>query len=304
MVNIVVIGSFVVGLTIRVPRMPVLGENLMGDSFDFGPGGKGTNQAIAAKRLGAEVTLLACLGGDLFADVALDLYQQESLSLDHIHRIAESSTGVGFVTLIPSGDNTIVLDPGANMQMKPDHLNALEPEIAKADIVMCQLEVPLDIVAQAMALGRKHGVTTLLNPAPAQILSPEILQHVDFLTPNESETRILQQLPPDDPTPTAELGERLLDLGVENIIITQGEKGAFIVRPDGGELIPSTSVQAVDVTGAGDSFNAALAVGIGEGLSLHEAVQRANYAGAYTATHLGVIDGLPSREILDEFVKS
>ncbi len=278
-----------------------MGEALIGDLFDMGPGGKGTNQAIAAARLGAEVDLLACLGDDTFADSAERLYDGEGISTEHIFRIPNMNSGVGMVTLLPSGDNWIIGHLGANLMMQPHHVELFEPVIARSDILMAQLEAPLEAVSRALELGRKHRVTTILNPAPGQTLEPDSLACVDVLTPNESETRILLGLPPDDPTPTEDQAGRLLELGVETIIVTRGEEGALIVTPRGTEAVPATPVQALDVTGAGDSFNAALAVGLAEGLDLRAAVEEANRAGAYTTTHLGVIDGLPTRAELEAF---
>lgn len=303
MSDIVVIGSFVAGLTVRVPRKPVVGEGLIGDLFDMGPGGKGANQAIAAARLGAKVELVACIGDDLFAEMAGPLFEGEGISTTNLHRIPDINTGVGLVTLLPSGDNWIVGHLGANMRMRPHHVEAAEPIIAKSDIVMAQFEAPLDSVARGLELGKTHGAMTILNPAPGQPADPELLAHVDILTPNESETRILLGLPPDDPTPTPELAGRLLDLGVERIVATCGEHGAFIVTPQGVEAVEAVPVSALDVTGAGDCFNAALAVALGEGHSLREAVRRATYAGAYTTTRLGVIDGLPTKAQLKEFAQ-
>ena len=301
MPRIAVIGSYVVSLTVRVPRKPVMGEALIGDLFDMGPGGKGTNQAIAAARLGAQVDLLACLGDDQFADSAERLYADEDVSTDHVHRISGTNTGIGMVTLLPSGENSIVGHLGANLLMHPHHVEAFEPVIARSDVLMTQLEVPLESVARALELARKHRAMTILNPAPGQTLKSDNLGHADVLTPNESETRILLGLPPDDPTPTEDLAGRLLELGVETIIVTRGEEGSLIVTARGIEAVPPTPVQALDVTGAGDSFNAALAVGLAEGQDLRAAVEQANRAGAFTTTHLGVIDGLPTRAELEDF---
>lgn len=301
MPDIVVIGSYVVSLTIRVPRRPVVGEALIGDLFDMGPGGKGTNQAIAAARLGAQVELLVCLGDDPFADTAEHLYESEGIATGHIHRLPNTNTGVGMVTLLPSGDNWIVGHLGANLLMRPHHVDAFEQPIARSDVVMAQLEAPLETVARALELGRKHRALTILNPAPGQPLQPDLLANVDVLTPNESETRILLGLPPNDPTPTTDLAGRLLNLGVENIIVTRGEHGALIVTSRGIEEVPAIPLKALDVTGAGDSFNAALAVGLAEGLDLNAAVKQATLAGAFTTTHLGVIDGLPTRAELCAF---
>ena len=242
------------------------------------------------------------MGDDLFAPVADELFEREGISFDHIHRIPGINTAVGMVTVLPSGENTIVGHLGANLSMRPGYVDEAEGLIAASDVVMTQFEVPLDAMERAMDLGRRHGAFTLLNPAPAQPVAPGQLANVDLMTPNETETRILLGLEPDDPTPTPELARRLLDLGVKQIVVTRGALGSLIVTSDSTEEVKAPAIEALDVTGAGDSFNAALAVGLGEGLPLSKAVERANYAGAYCATRLGVIDGLPTRKILDDFI--
>ncbi len=304
MTNIVVVGSFVVGITVRVPRMPVLGEGLIGDLFDMGPGGKGTNQAIAAARLGANVDLIALVGDDIFAEQANQGFQAEGMRTDHIYREKDINTGVGLVTLLESGDNCIIGHLGANTRMKPKHVDKAEDVIAKADIVLTQFEVPFDTVARAMELGRKHGAMTMWNPAPAKNIPLDILKNVDLITPNETEARILLGLEPDDPISFDDLSERIAGLGVKSAIITMGKQGAFVIADGVREIIPAPVVDALDPTGAGDTFNAALAVGIGAGLSLPDAVEQANYAGAYSVQHLGVIDGLPTKEQLEGFKKT
>ena len=306
MVAITVVGSFVVGITIRVPRPPVLGEGLIGDLFDLGPGGKGTNQALAAARLGADVSLIACVGDDLFAPVATQLYEFEGVSFEHIHRIEGVNTAVGMVTLLPSGENSIVGHLGANMHMKPSFVDAADDRIASSDIVLTQFEVPLEAATRAMERGREHGALTMLNPAPSQpIADVDQLANVDLMTPNETEARILLGLQPDDPTPTPDLARRLLDLGVREVVVTLGANGALVATETSTIThIPAPTVNALDVTGAGDSFNAALAVGLGEGQELRDAVETACYAGAYCATHLGVVDGLPTRDQLDSYRES
>ena len=304
MINIVVVGSFVLGVTIRVPRMPALGEALIGDLFDMGPGGKGTNQAIAASRLGANVNLVALLGDDIFADVANRVYLAEGIRTEHIHREENINTGVGLVTLLESGGNCIVGHLGANLRMRPEHVDRAEEVIAKSDVVLTQFEVPLDAVARAMELGRKHGAITIWNPAPAKAVSADLLANVDVITPNETEARILVGLEPDDPIAIGELSNRIAGLGVKSSIITMGQQGAMVITGDQREVIPAPQVDALDPTGAGDAFNAALAIGLGEGLSLSKAVEQANYVGAYSVRHLGVVDGLPTKSQLDDFKSS
>lgn len=301
MTRIFVVGSYVEALTIRVPRLPALGESLVGDGVDMGPGGKGSNQAIAAARLGADVRLLACIGDDVFGERALRLYADEGLDTAHIHRIAGAASGVGFVNVLPSGENWITVDMGANLRMTPQHVADCAALIGECDILMAQFEAPAETVAAALALGKALGALTLLNPAPARAADPAMLANVDILTPNASEARLLLGLPPDADVATAELAQRLLDYGVGSVVITQGERGALIVDAAGATQIPAIPIQAVDVTGAGDSFNAALAVSLGDGLNLADAARVAVRAGAYTAMRLGVIAGLPTRAQLERF---
>jgi len=302
--KIFVAGSFVVGVTIGLPRMPIPGEGLIGDAFDLGPGGKGTNQAIAAARLGAEVSLLAGVGDDRLAEFADETYAREGISLDHIRRIPGVNTAIGFVMLLPGGEQSIVGHLGANLRMRPEHVDAARAAIAAADILMTQFELPIETVARALELGRRSDCLTLWNPGPAQPVSPEIFRHVDVLTPNEHEVRILLGLPPDDPTPTVDLAARLLAAGARQVVVTLGRRGALIVTAAGTLEVPAVDgVRCVDATGAGDAFNAGLAVALGEGLSLEAAARRAVFSGAYAVTRLGVIDGLPTRGELEAFTR-
>ncbi len=301
MTKIFVVGSYVQGLTIRVPRMPVLGENVVGDSFDMGPGGKGSNQAIAAARLGADVRLLACVGADIFGELARQVYCDEGIAPDHIHSIAGVNSGVGFVNVLPDGENWITVDMGANMRLKPDHVEQCAAIIGDCDILMTQFEVPPETVAAALSLGKAKGALTILNPAPARRADPKLLANTDILTPNATEARILLGLPADAAIDEEKLGRQLLALGVGSVVITQGERGALIIEDSGARQIPALPIQAVDVTGAGDSFNAALAVSLGEGKDLDTAARVAVRAGAYTAMRPGVIAGLPTRTQLEDF---
>ncbi len=298
--RITVVGSFAVGMTMRAPRFPVKGETLLGSDFDMGPGGKGSNQAVGAARLGAESHFVALIGEDLFGDMAVRLYEQEGVRTEHLRRTTERNTGVGFITLNAAGDNHIVLDMGANELLTPMHVDAAEASIAQSDVVLAVLEIPPAAAARALELAQRHGVTAILNPAPAQALDPAFLAHVDVLTPNEGELRILLGLAPDDPTDTLELAGRLRPLGVRNIVVTRGGNGALIIHSDGStEHVPGVLVEVVDTTGAGDAFTSALAVALAEGQSLSAAVRFATYAGALACTKLGVIPALAYRQDLE-----
>lgn len=302
---ITVVGSFAVGLTLRAPRFPVKGETLIGSDFDLGPGGKGSNQAVGAARLGAESHLVAVIGQDLFGDVAVQLYQQEGVGAAHLRRTAERNTGVGFITLNAEGENHIVLDMGANHLLGPADVDGAEALIAASDVVLSVLEIHPRTAARALELARKHGVTTILNPAPAQALDAELLRNVDVLTPNESELRILIGLAPDDPAETVDLAHRLQARGVRQLVVTRGGQGALIVTADGRvELVPGRPVPVVDTTGAGDAFTCALGVALAEGQPLPAAVRFAAAAGALACTKLGVIPALARRAAVDALLQS
>lgn len=296
---ITVVGSFVVGITIRTDRMPIFGESLLGSGLDIGPGGKGSNQAVAAARQGAQAHFVGIVGQDTMARIATDLYAAEGVDTRHLQQVSHLPTGVAFIMLNPQGQNGILIEMGANGLMDASTADAAEAQIAASDIVMSVLELPVAAAAQAMALGRKHGKLTILNPAPAAPLAAAVLANVDYLTPNETELRVLMGLAPDDPTPTPELAARLMANGPRNVIVTMGEHGALVLTGEETYPVPGVPVDVVDTTGAGDAFNGGLAVALGEGRPLKEAVQYACCSGALCCTALGVIPGLARRDAVD-----
>ncbi len=297
---ITVIGSFAVGLTIRTTHVPIFGETLIGSDFDMGPGGKGSNQAVGAARLGAAAYFAGIIGDDKLGEIATDLYAQEGVNTTYLQKTTQMATGVGFIILNRAGQNGIILDMSANKLMDAAFVDKVEAQIARSDIVMTVLEIPVEAAARAMELGRKHNVRAILNPAPATKLDDAILKNVDYLTPNETELRILRGLSPDDPTPNGELAQQLRQRGVGNLIVTMGEKGAMILTDDYIQEIPGATVEVVDTTGAGDAFNSGLAVALAEGKALVEAVKYANCAGAIACTKLGVIPALGTRTMVDQ----
>ena len=293
--KIAVIGSFAVGMTMRTPELPVFGQTLLGSDFDMGPGGKGSNQAVATARLGASSSLAAIIGDDKLGEVGTELYAREGVGTDHLMLTAERATGVGFIILNTEGDNFIILDMGANELMDPAFVDMAEDLIAASDIVMSVLEIPVPAAQRAMALGRKHGVTTIFNPAPAQAVPTDMFASVDYLTPNESELRILLGLAADDPRPTPELAHELRGRGASNLIVTMGDRGTLVLTDTIDEIVPGCRIDVVDTTGAGDAFNAGLAVALGEGRRVLDAVRFGCACGALACTKLGVIPSLPTR---------
>lgn len=300
--KVAVVGSFVVGLTLRADRFPVTGETVLARDFDMGPGGKGSNQAIQIARLGTEVEFVGVLGTDDFARIATDLYETEGVGTAHTVRAGDRHTGVGFIILDDSGDNRILLDPGTNDAFTPTHVDAAADVFSGSAVVIAQLEIPLETALAGMKAGKAAGCTTILNPAPARAVPPEMFGFVDVLTPNQSEARILLGLPPDDPSDDLALCERLRALGAGTIVMTRGERGAVVVDANGATQIEPFSVEVTDTTGAGDAFNGALAAGMAKGEGLEAAARRAAAAGALACTKLGVIPALPAAEAVDRLI--
>lgn len=302
MKSIFILGSYVVGVTVRVPRWLVPGETLMGDSFNFSEGGKGTNQAVAAARQGATVYLLAAIGDDVFGRTALELLDREGLSKEQIRVLPGQQTGCGIVTVV-DGENQIALYAGANLGLIPEDVRAEESTLAKAGIVLAQLEAPLNCVEEAFRIGRRHGCLNILNPAPAHPLPASFFPLVDLLTPNSTEARILLGLPPDDPSTPEDLAARLRDLGVARVVMTLGADGALRLDERGARRMASARVASIDPTGAGDTFNGVLAAGLAAGMQLDDAIFRATRAGAFATLRFGTIAAIPSAKDLNDFLQ-
>ncbi len=289
--DIVVVGSSNTDMVVRLPRLPAKGESIIGSEFIMPAGGKGANQAVAAARLGARVTFVARLGADIFGDKALAGFTREGLVTDFITRDAEAPSGVALIFIDANGDNMLAVAPGANARLSPADVDRAASAIASADALVLQLETPLDTVAHALRLARRHGVRTVLNPAPAQLLSADLLQLVDVLTPNEHEAALLCG----DATLTPSLAaRRLIAMGVGAVVVTLGADGALIVTPQREDHAPGYPVTAVDTTAAGDAFTAALACALARGEPLFAAARYANVVGALTVTKMGAQPSLPT----------
>ena len=296
---VTVVGSFAVGMTLCTQRMPVFGETLVGSQFDMGPGGKGSNQAVAAARLGAESHFVGIIGSDPLGKIARALYEEEGVHAEYLAETGEKATGVGFIIVNPEGRNGIILDMGANELIDRQFVRQAEVIIARSDVVLSVLEIPVDAAAEAMALGRKNGVRTILNPAPAAPLQDEMFRVIDLITPNETELRILMGLAPDDAAPTRELALELQEKFGITVIVTRGESGMMLVNAQGISEFGSVPVNVVDTTGAGDAFTAGLAVSLAEGRDLVAAIKFAGCNGALACTKYGVIPSLALRPEVD-----
>lgn len=294
--KIAVVGSYGAGLTMRVPHAPDGGETVGGGEFDSGPGGKGSNQAIGAARLGARVSLLTAIGDDAFGRSAVDLWASEGVGAEHVV-IGSRPTMVGFILVEPSGENRIAIAPGALDELDAASVAGFRAQIEEADVLVVSMEIPESAVVEALRIGREVGTTTLLNPAPARALPDDIWTSIDVLTPNESEAPVLLGLGPDhgrdEQTLVAELQARTGGI----VILTRGGRGALVCDATGAIVdVPPTPVDVVvDTTGAGDSFTAALAVAIAEGRPIVEAARFAALAGAHAVGIAGVVPALPTR---------
>jgi ribokinase len=279
MARVAVVGSYGVGLTFGVKRAPHVGETVVGDLFRTDPGGKGSNQAIGAARLGADASILTAIGRDQFGDGALELWEREGVGASAVVR-AELPTMVGAILVEPSGDNRIVIVPGALTALTPAHVDAFAEEIAVADVLLVQLEIPVETAHRALAVGRDAGVRTILNPAPAptEPLAAEMVTLADYATPNETEARALASG------------------AAGTLVVTMGAAGARI----GSDLVAAFPANPVDTTGAGDAFNAAFAVALAEGQPDVDAVRWGCAAGAHMVEHPGVVPGLPTRAELEQ----
>lgn len=302
--KVTVVGSFNTDLVVRTPRMPVKGETILGGPYLTGPGGKGANQAVAAARLGAEVAMVVRLGQDDFGDRAEENLRREGIRTDYVLRTAESHTGVAFIIVDEAGENMIVVAPGVNELLTPADVDAAREAIANADILLLELEAPMETVEHAVAVAHELGVKVVLNPAPGQPLSAELLRRVDVLTPNETETQLITGLPVHTVEEARLAGEHLLAQGVGVVVITLGARGALIVTCEGAQHIRGRQVQVVDTTGAGDAFNGALAVALAEGRAMPDAVAFANAAAALQVTRMGTAPAMPHRAEVEAFMEA
>lgn len=303
MKNILVIGSFMMDLVVRSPRAPETGETIIGSSFARFPGGKGANQAVAAARLGAHVTMAGKLGKDGFGDEMLETLDKEKINTQFILRDETDSTGVGFITLEQNGSNRIIVVPGANLQFGDRDLEQLKSAIQEADLLMMQLEMDLGMTEKAVAYAHSQGTPVMLNPAPARKLSDDLFSKLTYLTPNETEAEILTGIKIKTMNDAEASARALLAKGVRNVIITLAEKGALIAGDDGFVHVPGFPVTPVDTVAAGDAFNGALAVGIINGKPLVEAVRFANAVGALAVTKEGAIPSLPDLHVVEDFIR-
>jgi ribokinase len=299
--RVCVVGSTNIDLTFRTERLPVAAETLAGQTFHFGHGGKGANQAVMAARLGAEVAFVSRVGRDVFGEQALANLRGQGIGTRFVSLDDARATGVAGIIVDDQARNCILVIPGANLGLSPQNVRDAADTIRAADAVICQLEVPLETVAEAFRIAREAGVRTILNPAPAQGLPEKLLLLTDICVPNGGEATMLTDLPLADGDDFTTVARALRRRGPRTVLVTLGEKGVLVLEEDVCERLPAPQVRAVDTSGAGDAFVGSLAVFLAEGCSLREAARRANVVAALSVTRLGTQASYPQRAEVEAF---
>ena len=294
MASIVVLGSFNMDLVVTTDRLPSPGETVLGHGFHQGPGGKGSNQAIGARRLGADVAFVGAVGEDDFGAAARRLYLREGITSDGLATVP-TPTGVALIVVDAEAENQIAVASGANAEVSAGLVEQHEELISTADVLLGQLETPIEAFVAAARIARHGNTRVVLNPAPASDLPEEAWEHIDVVTPNQHELTALTGIESPEWAATA-----LRNRGPVDVIVTRGPFGVTWTGEDGARRFPAVTVDAVDTTGAGDAFNAGLAVGLAETGRLEDGIGLGVRAGAFAVTALGVLDGLATRRELDE----
>jgi len=296
--SILVVGSSNTDMVIKADHFPLPGETILGGNFFMFPGGKGANQAVAAARLGGKVTFLAKTGTDIFGKQTIQQFEKEGINTEFVVSDQNYPSGVALIIIDQKGENTIVVAQGANGALAPEDVQLAMNEFEKTDLILIQLEIPIESVEYAMMLASNYKKKVILNPAPARKLSDDLLKQLFIITPNESEAEILLGMKIDSIESIELAAQKLFEKGVANVVITLGADGAYLYNKDGGKHISTAKVIPIDTTAAGDVFNGALAVAIAENKSLIDAIAFANAAAAISVTRMGAQASAPYRNEL------
>lgn len=293
MKKILVIGSLNMDLVTMSERHPKLGETIIGKSFFQIPGGKGGNQAVAISKLGGDVTMFGCVGKDSHGDILIEELKKNNVNIESVKK-GEKNTGIAAIVVDENADNTIIVVPGANFEISIDDIDKNIDLIKNADIVLLQLEIPIDVVEYILKKSKEYNKTTILNPAPAEKLSIDIIKNVDYLVPNETELELLSGMPADTQEEVLVAAKKLMDMGVKNLIVTMGKNGSVFVGEDKVVKVGIHRVKAVDPTAAGDSFIGGVIRMLAEGKKIEEAMEFGARVGAITVTKEGAQSSLPT----------
>lgn len=290
MAKVTVIGSSSMDLVVTSNIRPGAGETVLGESFKTVPGGKGANQAVAAARLGADVSMIGCVGEDHYGKAILENFKSNGVSVENVKPVTDSDSGTAHI-ILAEGDNSIVVVKGANDYITPDYVEKAKEKIKESDIVLIQQEIPEETVEYVAQLCQELKVPLLLNPAPARPLKAEVIEQVSYITPNEHEAALLFE---------GKEKEEVLKQYPNKLFITEGKQGVRYFNGEKEVLVPSYQVETIDTTGAGDTFNAALAVALAEGMGFEKGIQFANRAASLSVTKFGAQGGMPTRKEVEE----
>lgn len=293
--KILVVGSSNTDMTIKSDRLPLPGETVLGGIFRMGPGGKGANQAVAAKRLGGDVEFVCKVGCDIFGDNAVAGYEREGIGTTHILR-SDKASGTALILVDGKGENSIAVAPGANGDITPADIDSIAPVIREASYLILQLEIPVESVVRAAKIAHEAGVYVILNPAPACALPAELFKYVSLCTPNQTEIALMTGVEVSDDASLDKAIAKMKEMGVQDVIVTLGSKGSLVDAAGIKAFVPAQKVKAVDTTAAGDTFCGALCVALSEGKNLEEAAAFATKASALTVQKMGAQDSIPYRK--------
>ena len=300
--KLIVLGSVNVDHILTIPMFPKPGETLSGSSYKISFGGKGANQAVAAGRLGANIQFIAAVGNDELGKKIKQQLKNDNINTCSVTCIDGQNTGVALILVNAQGENQIAIHAGANAQVTSEYLLKFKDDIINADAILMQLETPLATIEQAAKLAKQNNTLVILNPAPAQKLSDDLLKHIDIITPNETEAEYLTGIKVLTEKDAEQAAMMLHKKGIETVIITLGSKGAWVSSSQRGSIIAGFKVKAIDTIGAGDTFNGMLVTALLEGKTLEQAVKYAHAAGALSVTKSGAQTAVPFRNEVDAFV--
>lgn len=303
--KIVIVGSYNTDLMSKTPWLPKHGETVLGGPFKLGPGGKGSNQAVAASRLGAEVHFIGCVGEDYFGEIARNNFIKEKINIDYLKISRTNHTGMALILVDDkTAENMIVVAPGANMEINIPLVENARDIIVSADVVLLQLEISVEIVEYVVKMVyESNKAISILNPAPGKKLERKVWEKVSLITPNRSELELITNRSIVTVEEAEKAAQEVISAGVKNVIVTLGGEGALVVNTDKTTYVPSYQVDIVDTTGAGDAFNGGLAIALSEGKDLVEATKFANAAAALKVTKIGTAPAMPYREEVERFLK-
>lgn len=300
--KLVVLGSVNADHVLQVASFPRPGETLHGHSYCVIPGGKGANQAVAAARLGADIAFIACVGDDSFGHQMRDTFARDGMNTEAVMIEDNIPTGIAMIQVAATGENSICISAEANGCLTPERLAPHHHLIEQADTLLMQLETPMETIEAAAKIAKQAGTRVVLNPAPAQPLSDDLLQHLDMITPNETEAELLTGVKVDNVTTAQQAADALHAKGIKRVLITLGSQGVWLSDNGKGRQVPGFRVDAKDTTAAGDTFNGALLTALQEGREMEEAIRFAHAAAAISVTRFGAQTSIPHRREVERFL--